>query len=299
MKLNRLLTSFLLLSLCHHSFGQELRCQVTVNADQVQYTNKRLFKTLETALTDFVNNKSWTNDKFEPDERIECAILLTIQNFTAPDQFSGSIQVSSNRPVFASGYGSTLLNYRDQDFSFTYLENAPLEFTPDQFRNNLTSVVAYYIYVILGMDYDSFSLEGGTPYYQEAQRIVSNAQNTAFPGWAGNEKPKNRFWIVDNILQTSFLPLRTAMYNYHRLGLDVMSQQPDEGRKMILLALDEIKKVHAVKPLSFNVQLFFTAKVSELIGIFSNAPQEEKTQFIALMRVLDPVNSSRYNEVLK
>lgn len=284
---------------CLSSQAQELRCRVTVNAEQVQNTNKRVFKTLETTLTEFINNRQWTKDKFEQDEKIDCAMLITITKFDAPDQFQGTIQISSDRPVYNSSYPSTIFNFRDQDFIFTYTENAPIEFTPDQFRSNLSSVVAYYVYVILGMDYDTFSEEGGTPYLAEAQRVVSNAQNTNFSGWAGSENNKNRFWIIDNLLQTSFQPLRTCMYNYHRAGLDKMNENPVEGRKAILAALEEIKKVHAVKPLSINVQLFFTAKVNELVGIFSKSEQEEKDRFLALMATLDPVNRTKYNAILK
>lgn len=292
------LTLFLTVALVQ-SVAQELRCKVTVNADQVQYTNKRLFKTLETAITEFVNNKTWTKDNFAPDERIECAMLITVTKFDAPDQFSATIQVNSSRPVYNSGYSSTILNYRDQDFNFNYLENAPIEFTPDQFRSNLSSVLAYYVYVILAMDYDSFSEEGGTQYYTEAQRIVSNAQSTSFTGWTGSEKPKNRFWLIDNILQTTFLPLRTTSYNYHRLGLDIMGENPVEARKVILNSLEELKKIHAIKPLSFSIQLFFLAKVDEIVGLFSKADQAEKDRLLSVVRTIDPINTSKYNTILK
>ncbi|MES2627824.1 MAG: DUF4835 family protein [Bacteroidota bacterium] len=279
--------------------AQEIRCKVTVNADKIQYTNKRLFKTLETSISEFVNSRTWTKDNFAPDERIECAMLITVDEFGAPDQFTASIQINANRPVFNSGYASPLFNYKDQDFSFTYQENSPIEFTPDQFRSNLSSVLAYYIYVILGNDYDTFSLEGGTPYYSEAQRIVSNAQSSSFAGWNGNEKAKNRFVLIDNIQQQAFLPLRTCMYNYHRLGLDEMYEKPVEARKNILLALQELEKVHALKPLSFNVQLFFLAKVDELVNIFSKADQAEKDKLLSIVKKLDPININKYNNILK
>ncbi|HEX4887191.1 MAG TPA: DUF4835 family protein [Luteibaculaceae bacterium] len=294
--------SYLLLLACFVSsvvYGQELKCSVTVNADQVQFSNKRIFKTLETTLSEFVNNRSWTNDKFQPSERIDCAILITITSYSPPDQFAGNIQITANRPVYGSGYSSSVFNHKDLDFSFAYLENAPLEFTPDQFRSNLSSVVAYYIYIILGLDYDSFSPQGGTPYFNEAQRIVSNAQNTSFTGWMGSEKPRNRFWLVDNVLQTSFQPLREAMYLYHRQGLDLLVQNPTEGRANILRALELLKKVHAVQPLSFNMQLFFTAKQQELIGLFSAATPAEKEQVMAILKILDPANLTRYADINK
>ncbi len=284
--------------ICISAFSQELRCRVTVNADQVQYTNKRMFKTLETAITDFVNNKTWTRDNFAQDERIECAILITLSKFEAPDQFTGTIQVNANRPVFNSSYSSPILNYKDQDFTFAYSENAPLEFTPDQFRSNLSSVLAYYIYIVLAMDYDSFALEGGSQYYSEAQRIVQNAQNSSYLGWTASEKQKNRFWLVDNALQASFQPLRKAMYNYHRLGLDIMAEKPAEARKVILDCLEDLKKVNAIKPLSFNIQMFFLSKVDELVGIFSKATQEEKDKLLGYTRTLDPTNTSKYTKIL-
>lgn len=279
--------------------AQELRCKVTVNADQVQATNKRMFKTLETAATDFVNNKIWTKDNFAQDERIDCAMLITVTKFTAPDQFEASIQVNANRPVYNSGYSSPIFNFKDPDFNFSYVENSPIEFTPDQFRSNLSSVLAFYAYIVLGMDYDSFSQEGGSPYFVEAQRIVSNANNTPYTGWNGTEKNNNRFWMVDNLLQTSFLPLRTCMYNYHRNGLDVMYDNPVEARKVILSNLEEIRKVHAVKPTSFSTKLFFLAKVDEIVGIFSKGDAAEKERLLNLVRTIDPLNISRYNAIQK
>ncbi len=279
--------------------AQEFRCKVTVNADKVQLTNKRIFKTLETAANEFVNNKTWTKDNFSPDERIECAMLITINSYTAPDQFTANIQINSSRTIFNTGYNSPLFSARDQDFNFAYAENAALEFTPDQFRSNLSSVMAYYIYIILGMDYDSFSQEGGTPYFTEAQRIVSNAQNSPYTGWTASESTTNRYWIVDNLLQTAFLPLRNCMYNYHLNGLDVMFDNAVEGRKVILASLAELRKVQAVKPLSYSLKLFFQTKVDELIGIFSKADQAEKDKFLGIVKELDPLNTAKYNGILK
>ncbi len=296
------MTRYLILLTVLFSFqlqAQELRCKVVVNADQIQYTNKRMFKTLETSVSEFVNNTRWTKDNFTMDERIDCAMLITITKFDLPDQFTATIQVTSNRPVFNSGYSSNVFNFRDQDFNFTYTENAPIFFTPDQFQSNLASVVAFYAYLIIGMDYDTFSLEGGTQYFGEAQRVVTNAQSSGFAGWASSEKQRNRFWIVDNMLQTAWQPLRECMYNYHRKGMDIMYEKPTEGRKVIMTSLEDLKKIHTIKPLSFNVQLFFTAKEDELVGIFSVADQVEKERVVNLLKTIDPTRSSKYNTILK
>jgi len=279
--------------------AQELKCKVVVNADQVQYTNKRLFKTLETAISEFVNNTRWTKDEFSIDERIDCFMLITITKFEAPDKFTGSIQVTSTRPVFGSGYNSPVFNFKDPDFEFSYLENAPVLFTPDIFQSNLASVVAYYAYLIIALDYDTFSSEGGTAYFSEAQRIVSNAQSAGYAGWSSSEKQRNRFWLVDNFLQTAWQPLRICLYNYHRKGLDMMSEKLVESRSVILNSLEELRKVHTVKPLSFNVQLFFSAKEDELVGIFSLAETAEKERVVNLLKTLDPTRSSKYNTILK
>ncbi|MBL7883559.1 MAG: DUF4835 family protein, partial [Bacteroidia bacterium] len=188
--------------------SQELNCKVQVLSQQIQGTEKRVFETLQTALFEFINNKKWTNDNFKLDERIECSILINVTERPSVDQFSATIQVQSRRPIFKSSYNSPLINFNDQDFQFKYLENQPLEFNDNMFTSNLTSVIAFYAYMILGLDYDSYSLNGGTPYLEKALQVVNNAQSTPEPGWRAFESNKNRYWLINNMLDAPFVGIR-------------------------------------------------------------------------------------------
>ena len=296
--LNKLTLTFVTICAFLSASAQELNCKISVNTDQIQLSNKRIFQTLETAITQFVNERKWTNDNFKPEERIECSILLNITKYTQPDRFEGNIQISSSRPGFKSNYSSTILNTRDNDFKFTYLDNAPIEFTQNQYRGELSSILAYYVYLIIGLDYDSFELQGGEDYLSEAQRVVNNAQSSPESGWKSFESIKNRFWIVDNYLQQSFSPLRTCMYQYHRQGIDLMYSDPETARKNILEALEGLQKVHQIKPLSYNVQLFFLAKYQEIIEIFKPAEAAQKKQLVDVLKIIDPTHADDYQTIL-
>lgn len=279
--------------------AQELKCTVSVRADKIQATNKRIFETLETAISDFLNNTKWTDVDFGDEEKINCSFLITIDEFALPGQINATIQVTASRPVYNASISSTLLNHQDRSISFNYQENSPIIFTPNQFQNNLSSVLAFYSYMILGYDADSFQQDGGSDYFSDAQRIVTNAQNSSDGGWKSFEDTRNRFWLVDNTLQKLFQPLRDAYYQYHRLGMDVMSQNVEQGRAQILLALQNLEKVHKAKPLSFNMQIFFNTKQQELLSIFKEAPLDERVKFAAIASKLDPTRASNYDELTK
>jgi hypothetical protein len=296
MKLRTLLTGLVLVFSTVVN-AQELRCRVSVNGDQVQLTNKRVFKTLETSISEFMNNYKWTRDNFTTDERIECAILINISKFESPDQYTATIQVTANRPVYNTSYSTSLINHRDQDFNFTYLENAPIEFSPDQFRSNLSSVLAYYAYLIIGLDYDSFALNGGTPYLQKALGIVNFSQDASEPGWKAFENNKNRYWLINNLMDASFVPLRECYYNYHRKGLDAMTDNKEAGRAVIAESIESLKKVHLAKPLSFSMQVFFNAKSDEIINIFSGAFTDEKAKIVNTLNEIDPTNANKYAKI--
>ena len=276
--------------------AQELNCTVRVNTDKIQISNKNIFETLESSLTEFMNTTKWTDVEYKFEERIECSFLITVNKFTLPGTFETSLQITSNRPVYNSGYQSTLFKHQDNSFNFSYIENSPIIFTPNQFRSNLSSVMAYYAYIILGYNADSFSKNGGTPYFTEAQRIVNNAQNSGQTGWRSMEDTRNRFWLVDNVLQNVFQPLRDCYYQYHRMGLDFMTDDAEGGRAQVLAAVKSLEQIHRSKPLSFNMQLFFNAKFSELISIFKESPTLEQSEFIQIAKLLDPTRSSKYTE---
>lgn len=278
--------------------AQELNCKVQVLSQQVQGTDKRIFTTLQTAIYEFMNNRKWTNDNFKNDEKIECSILINVTERPSVDEFKATIQVQSTRPIYKTSYNSTVLNFNDQDFQFKYLESQPMDFQDNMFISNLTSVLAFYAYMIIGMDYDTFSLNGGTPYLQKALLIVNNAQNTSEPGWRAFESNKNRYWLINNMLDAPFVGIRECMYNYHRNGLDKMVESKDAARAAILENLLTLRKVHQTRPLSFSMQVFFNAKSDEIINIFKGGFADEKSKIITLLNDIDPTNSNKYQKIM-
>ena len=279
-------------------FSQELNCSVQVLSPQLtNTTDKKIFETLKQSIYEFMNNRKWTNDVFQQDERIECSLVLTITDRPSSDQFSGNIQVQARRPIYKSSYNSLLINILDKNFSFKYVEYQPLEFIESTFSSNLTSILSFYAYVIVGSDYDSFSLEGGTPYFQKAQTIVSNAQSTSDMGWKSSEDKPNRYWIVENLLNSTYKPLRECMYKYHRNGFDAMSQDLPTSRANVLSSLQLLKQVYDNKPGNYSLTLFFLAKADEIVNLFTPAEPEEKSKVLALVNEIDPANSIKYNKI--
>lgn len=278
--------------------AQELNCQVTINTQQIQGTvNKQIFDQMKTAIFEFMNNRRWTNDVYVAAERIDCSILIILTQALGTDEYLGTIQVSSNRPTFKASYPTPLFNYIDENFQFKYQQFSQLEFNDNTFQNNLTSVLAYYAYVILALDYDSFSPLGGTPYWQKAQLVVQNAQSASEKGWKSTEGNKNRYWLVENELQPVFQGIRNCMYKYHREGLDIMSDKVEEGRANVLKALELLVPVYQNRPASFNMQIFFNAKQTEIINIFSQAPPDEKNKAVELLMKVDPANTTKYLKI--
>lgn len=286
------------------AIGQELNCNVQVllqlQKDSPQpesSADKKIMQTLQQAIFEFMNNRKWTNDVFQQNERIESSVVLTVMKKFSADEFQANIQIQARRPVYKSSYNSLLVNILDKNFTFKYVEYQPMEFSESTFLSNLTSVLAYYAYVIIGTDYDSFSLEGGSPYYQKAQTIVSNAQSSNEKGWKSHEDNQNRYWIVENILNSTFKPMRECIYKYHRNGFDVMSEDVATGRAAVLQSLLLLKKVHDSKPSSYSMQLFFLAKSDEIVNLFSNADPAEKTKVLELVNEIDPANSTKYVKI--
>ncbi|NJM15391.1 MAG: DUF4835 family protein [Bacteroidales bacterium] len=261
-----------LLTFCLSATAQELQCNIQVNSSQVQGTNKQVFETLQTSLYEFVNNRNWTNHVFSPDERIECNILINITDFSG-DVFKGDFQVQSRRPVYNSSYNSVMFNFKDNDVKFNYVEYQPLEFNLTTHTSNLTSLVAFYAYIIIGLDYDSFANDGGNPFFENAEKIVQNAQNEPEKGWRSFDSPsrKNRYWLINQFQDEEYAPLRSFSYRYHRQGLDVMDKKPDQGRSEILESLKLLQEVYRSKPdpFMFLLQVVLDAKRDEIINVFS------------------------------
>lgn len=283
--------------------AQELNCKVTIIKEatlEVNSTDLEVFKQLEQTISELMNNTQWTKDVFATEERINCNLQLQINKIPSAGTYSGALQVQCSRPVFSSNYNSLLFNFRDEDIAFAFSRNTLVTYAPNQYRDNLSSILAFYAYFIIGLDYDSFSLKGGTKAFSECQQIVSNAQNSGSPGWRSNEQGKrNRFWLVDNILQAAFEPLRECSYVYHRKGMDEMYTDKVKGKKALYESLSKLSAVTLVRPNSPNVVNFLTCKRDELKSILSDSEPKEKTDFVTLLKKLDPSNSSKYQEILQ
>lgn len=279
--------------------AQEFMCQVSVNAAQVEGTEKKVFQTLQTAIYEFVNNRKWTSYVYRPEERIECSMLITITERVSSDQFKGRINVVLQRPVYKTSYNTNLLNLVDKDFDFKYVELEPLEYNDDVYTSNLTSMVAYYLYMMLGIDADSFTKQGGTPYYEKARGVVNAAQNSAERGWKSFESQKNRYWLVENLMNSTYSAYREGLYSYHRLGLDLMSENMDLGRSGINDCLENIQKVNREKTGLYITQVFIDAKNEEIINIYSQAAPMDKTKAVNILKEIDPANGSKYQQIMQ
>ncbi len=281
------------------SHSQELNCQVTVDASQLSGAgNQVIFADLKSRVNDFMNNYRFTNDKFEQNEKIDCQINIVVNSDLGSGTYQGIFEVDAGRQAFQSSYRSPILDFDDKFFTFTYVQGQPMDFNLQGFSSNLTSVLGYYAYVILALDYDSFSLLGGTDYWKKAQLIVQNAQTATEPGWqSGDNSFKNRYTYIDNMLSPMFQPLRESFYTYHRKGMDMMYDKPEEARAAIIQALDNINEVHKNRPASYNVQIFFEAKNREIVNIFKNATTEEKTKLLNILAVIDPANTTIYSQI--
>lgn len=300
--MNKRIFTLLIGALSFTGLSQELNCQVSVIAApglQVGSVEKEIMTELKGSIYDFMNNTRWTTDVFEIEERINCNLLITINEMPSTTTFNGKMQIQSSRPVYNTSYNTVLFNFEDNDITFNYLRNTALLFSIDQYRDNLTSILAFYAYMILAYDYDSFEMKGGTKYFNKAQIIAGNAKNSGDPGWSASAgKKNNRYWMVDNALQSVFEPLRTCYYNYHRLGFDVLYDDMTGGRKVIIESLQGLDKVQRSRPSSLNLQIFLTSKSAELISLFSQAEMTEKNSVVSILKKLDPTNSSKYQEIL-
>ena len=277
--------------------SQEFRCNISVSPDRIQAVNRNLFQTMQSDLYEFMNNRRWTDHVYTLEERIECNIFIRLDEQISADEFRGSIQIQVKRPVFNSTYESTVLNLKDNDFQCKYVEFQPLEFNETSNRDNLTNILAFYAYVILGFDYDTFSPEGGTPYFEKAQAIVNNSQNAREKGWKSYESERNRYWLIENIMNRSYAGMRDCLYNYHRKGLDIMSDKPEEGRAAIAETLRSVQQVFRRRPSVYILQVFFDAKSDELVNIFSKSFPDERNRVMAILNEVDPSNGSKYQKI--
>lgn len=281
------------------ALAQELNSRVLVNADQVQSQDRTLFKDMETAFTQFLNSRQWTGDTYEIFEKINANIIVTLQNPKNIGVFEATVQVQSARPIYNSSYESILLNFADRDWQFEYVDAQPLEFNDNSFIANLTSLLAYYAYVILGLDYDSYSELGGDEYFQKALNVVNNAQQSNRTGWNALGSTRNRYWLVENLTNQQILPFRRGIYKYHRLALDTFDKDPENSRKLILEVLEEMRKVRSAFPNSILVISFLDAKRDELINIFSEGNIQTRRKAFDILSTVDPSKANEYESIIK
>jgi hypothetical protein len=278
--------------------AQELKCEIQINSAQLENIDRVLIDNMRQAIFEFVNGRRWTNDKFKDNERIECSMLINLKSISNNSEFTAEIQIQSRRPVYGSAYNTTIFSFRDENANFTYNQFAVLEYSETSYLSNLTALLSYYAYMIIGYDYDSFSQLGGTPYFQKAQQIVGYSESSGNAGWSSMEKnQRNRYWLVENHLQPRFVNLRKCMYEYHRLGLDQMSTNVNDARKKLAAALALLDEVHKNIPNSFNIRVFFDSKAQEVIKIFKEAPREEKDAVVQLLTKIDPANALKYQQM--
>ena len=274
-----------------------------VVSQQIQGSNKQVFQTLQNAIYEFMNNWVWTNHVYTMEERIECNMMFNITEQLSADDFKGTLTIQVSRPVFNTNYNTTTLNFVDNDIRFKYVEFSPLEFNLNSHISNLTSILAFYSYFILGIDYDTFSLMGGSQYFNNAEQVVLNAQNAAESGWKpmDNTSHKNRYWLIKDMIDIDYEGVRVFNYNYHRLGLDVMDEQVVEGRASITNSLELLQQVYRKKPdpYMYLLRLVFDAKVDEIVNVYTESYPEERNRAYDILTEVDKPNANKYKAILE
>lgn len=281
--------------------AQELNCRVVINADRISTSDRKVFTDMELSFAQFLNDRIWTEDEYARDERIDCNIILTLnpsESTPGTGNWGASVQIVSSRPVYQTDYETVILNFADRDWKFDYVQSQPLQFNVNSFSSNISSLLAYYAYTIIGLDYDTFSELGGTRYYQLASQIVSNAQNSNYPGWSQFNSIRNRYWLNENLLNSNFEPLRLALYNYHLSGLDLFSQDPETARNNILTGLKGIEVANRARPRSIITISFVDAKFDELIHIFKEAEPAQKKSSFEILSKLDPSRTDSFKKIM-
>lgn len=282
--------------------AQELSCTVSINTDQIQVNEQRgatqIYNEIQSVLQEFMNNRRWTNDNFLPEEKIKCSLNIIITRASANGDYEANARFQVIRPIYGTTYETVILNYVDKSFNFKYLSGTPLYYNDNNYTDNLTHLLAFYSYVALTFDYDTFSKFGGDKYAQKLLNVVNLAQN-AGGSWAPSTDVRSRYFLAENLLNQQLLPIREGYYNYHRLALDNFGTNPVEARKQITAYLNTIKQANANKPGQLLSRLIFEAKSPELINIYTDAPSEERKKVSTLLSSLDPLNSDQYRKLTK
>lgn len=293
--MRNLITAIFFLSFSLFTEAQELNCTITINSDKVSQTNQQVFKTLERALNDFVNKSKWTNKVYKENERINAQLFITITDYES-NRFKGNIQIQSSRPVFNTSYETPVFNYKDNQFNFEYIEFQPLIFNENVYESNLVSVIAYYAYIMIGLDADTFALEGGSEFFRKAQSIVTQAQSGNSSGWS-QSSGRSRFELVDNLMSNTYKEYRVAMYNYHRKGLDILADNNSTGKQIIAGTMNLFSTMIKRRPNAFLMQTFFDAKSEEIKNIFSGGPKVDVVKLKETLNRIAPLYSSTWNDI--
>lgn len=302
-----LITLFLGAGILSSAAAQELQAKISVNAARVgSQVDKKVFQTLQNALNTFLNSRKWTGETFQPNEKITCNFLLNIIEASSDNVYKAALTVQAARPVFNSSYDSPLVNFIDDGVVFRYVEFQPIEFNEnrvsgsDPLVSNLTAVLAYYVDIILGMNFDSFALRGGDPYFQKAQNIVTNAPDSRdISGWRSFDGQRNRYWLADNLTNSKYAILHDAVYSYFRLGMDNMYDNETEARAAVLNTLNFLNNINTDNPNSMGVQFFLQGRAREMIGIFKKAAPDEKSRALELLQKMDISNANNYKQELR
>lgn len=294
--MHKIFSFILFFSLVFVVQSQELNCIVKVNASQVSGTNTQVFKTLEKSLTDFVNKTDWTGQVYKLNEKINCSMVINVTGLDS-DKFTASIQVQASRPIYNSTFTSPIFNYYDKDFNFSYTEFQNLNFNPSSFDSNLVSVIAFYSYMIIGMDADTFSLNGGTSSFETAQEILNVAQTSGYKGWTQGDSNQNRFYLINDMLSNTYATYREAMFQYHFKGMDNMNKDLKVAKTDIKESIKMFTKIYSVRPNAFLTRVFFDAKTDEIISIFSGGPSIEIADLVECLNKISPTNSSKWSEI--
>lgn len=291
---------FLLLLIPKSVLAQELNCRVEVNTSQIEGTNKNIFETLQTAVNEYVNSTRWSQAQFSPNEKIESTLLFTITSYDeATGKMEGTLQVQSTRPVYNSSYTTTLINFKDNNISFTYSDGEPLIYSENNMESQLTQIINFYVYLILAVDFDSFSPNGGDAFFERLEMIVQQGQSSGESGWKAFEDTKNRSAVLASFTDPSTRSIRELYYSYHLQGLDQMSVSPDKGRKTIGSSLEILGKVFSVASMSVGLSMFKDAKMDELVNIYSKAPVEEREHAYELLSPIFPTEQMRLEKIKK
>ena len=278
--------------------AQELLCTVEVNSDQVNGTYKQVFETLQQAMSEYLNTTVFTNTQIATNEKIECRLFLTIKEY-ADDIVKGDLQVQSLRPVYNSSYTTTLINFKDTKIEFTYREGEPLVYSVNNMESQLTAILNFYAFLILAVDFDSFSPRGGEPYFERLKQIVQMAQSSGETGWKAFEDTKNRSAVLSSFTDAPASVIRDLLYQYHRQGLDIMSTSVDKGRAAVTESLEAVQKIYSAAPMSVALSMFKDAKLDELVNIYSKAPQREREAVYKLLEPIYPTENQRLEEIKK